>query len=72
MTKSFKVSAVNPDGSHFFSISQSGAAKVNVPVAANEMTVIRTLAAFLVPRLLGFDMVCDGMHTMHGQGTGPY
>lgn len=39
-------------------------AKVTVPVSPSEMAAIRNLVSYVLPRLMGFDIVCDGMHTM--------
>ncbi|KAG1681101.1 hypothetical protein FOA52_015541 [Chlamydomonas sp. UWO 241] len=72
MKKTFRVSPVNDDGSQFFSVQQTGMPKVNVPVSMAEQAVIRNLVTFALPRLLGFDMVCNSMHTMDGQGTGQF
>lgn len=59
---------LNPDGnSYMFSINQndkSGArANISLPVTMAEMVVIRKLAEFAVPRLLGWDLVAENMHS---------
>lgn len=71
--KTLKVQTL-PDGStYMISVSQSdkagGKSNVSVPVTGNEMQVIKHLVIYALPRLTGFDMVCDGFHTMGGQGN---
>jgi len=71
MRKTFTVKQ-NPDASFFFTVNQTGANKssITVPVTPAELAVIRNLAAYSVPRLVGLDIVCDGMHTMQGSPMG--
>jgi len=64
-----------PDGqSMLFSIVQGGRAapsvSVSLPVTRGEMGVLKALAVFLIPRLLGFDTALEMATGGAGGGAG--
>lgn len=63
MTKSLEVSRSSTDNGYLLQLNTSGEVKtsVTVPLTRAEFLVVKQLAEYLLPRLLGFDMALEGM-----------